>query len=86
MWAYAISNIKTWDNLLLLAEFTYNATACKVTRVARFEADLGYILYLPIDFLLIPTRNMTAGQEEAASFTAHIEARLHEICERLQAV
>jgi hypothetical protein len=81
--AFAMSNVNTWDNLLTLAEFTYNASVHKVTQVTPFEAGLGYVPRLPIDFLLTPVRDATAGQKEAAEFTNKIEMRLREIRERL---
>jgi hypothetical protein len=32
-----------WDNLLPVAEFTYNVATYKVTQVSPFEADIRYI-------------------------------------------
>ena len=38
-----------WDQLLPLAEFTYNAAKHKAIGMSPFEADIGYIPRLPLD-------------------------------------
>jgi len=40
-----------WSRLLPLAEFTYNAAKQKAIGMSPFEADIGYIPRLPLDFL-----------------------------------
>jgi len=40
-----------WRRLLPLAEFTYNAAKHKGIGMSPFEADIGYILRLPLDLL-----------------------------------
>jgi hypothetical protein len=76
-------NVNAWDVLLTLAEFTFHATVYKVAQVTPFEADLGYVCRLPIDFLLPPEHDVMAEHQEAVSFTDRIQAQLWEICERL---
>ena len=54
-----------WDQLLPLAEFTYNAAKHKAIRMSPFEADIGYIPKLPLDLLapgpFIPNSPSTAS-------------------------
>jgi len=45
-----------WSRLLPLAEFTYNAAKHKAIGMSPFEADIGYILRLPLDLLAPGTR------------------------------
>jgi len=42
---------KQWSCLLPLAEFTYNTAKHKAIGMSPFEADIGYILRLPLDLL-----------------------------------
>jgi hypothetical protein len=47
----------------------YNKSLNKVTKIALFEANLGYIQYLLIDFLIDPTDTHYKGILEAYRFT-----------------
>jgi len=62
-----------WDQLLPLAEFTYNAAKHKAIRMSPFEADIGYIPKLPLDLLapgpFIPNSPSTASYMEKLTMT-----------------
>jgi hypothetical protein len=83
-WSYAMQNLDEWDIHLSLAEVTYNVMAHKVRCVAPFEANLGYVSRLPIDFLLGPGHRDMADADNALNFAQKIEIILREVREHLQ--
>jgi hypothetical protein len=81
---YATADLNNCDADLSLAEFTYNATRYKVTRVVPFGADLSYIPRLPIDFLIDPTSACHKGTLEAHNFIQKIDTHLRIVREHLE--
>jgi hypothetical protein len=86
--AYAVDNLDEWDQHLPLAEFTYNSAKHKATGSSPFEADIGFIPRIPLDFLANTTSRMHEQQSDATAaatdFARSIGLRLKEIRERLE--
>ena len=77
--AFASTEPTRWKHLLPLAEFAYNSARHSATKLAPFEADLGYIPRLPID-IMAPRAGARDGHMEARTFAE----RLRDILSRLQ--
>jgi hypothetical protein len=68
-----IINLNAGDKLLTLVKFVYNITINKFTRENLFEANLVYISYLLMEFLLTPKLDAIIGENETREFTNQIE-------------
>jgi hypothetical protein len=47
--AFFTNKQSSWDTLLAIAEFAYNNHTDQSTKLAPFEADLGYLPRMPLD-------------------------------------
>jgi hypothetical protein len=87
--AYAVDNLQEWDRHLALAEFTYNATKHKITRVSPFEADIGWVPRLPLDIIGHTTSHDTShsdsGMESTESFAQMLRYKTRQVQGRLEA-
>jgi hypothetical protein len=87
--AYAVDNLQEWDRHLALAEFTYNATKYKITRVSPVEADISWVPRLPLDIIGHTTSRDTShsdsGMESAESFAQMLRYQTRQVQERLEA-
>ena len=71
---FVAGNEQKWDDLLPLAEFSYNAHVHKVHGMSPFEADLGYTPRMPMDIMAAST---AAGRPrprgaQAVTFATHM--------------
>jgi hypothetical protein len=84
--AYAADNLQEWDQHLELAESTYNSSRHKVTKISPFEADIGYALHLPLDFLVDPrTRKAIQNRKspiDPMEFARSIQERIKDSREK----
>jgi len=73
-----------WSRLLPLSEFTYNAAKHKAIGRSPFEADIGYILRLPLN-LLAPgprtpnSRPRTESAEQLVKILGMLRERMEEV-------
>jgi hypothetical protein len=72
-----------WSRLLPLAEFTYNAAKHKAIGMSPFEADIGYVLRLPLD-LLAPSPRAPAA-ESGTAYAEKLAKTLRMLRERMEA-
>jgi len=83
-----ISQLKSpeqWSQLLPLAELTYNAAKHKARGMLPFEADIGYILRLPLDLLAPgPQTPNPRSRTEYAEWLIKILRMLRERMEEVQ--
>jgi len=80
-----ISQLKSpeqWSRLLPLAEFTYNVAKYKAIGMSPFEADIGYILRLPLDLLAPDPR--TPNLRPATEFAEWLVKILRMLRERME--
>jgi hypothetical protein len=73
-----------WDNLLCLAEFTYNSSTYKAIHVSSFKADNGYVLRVHLEFLVDPRGTEQDGLCEVSGFAKEVQSHLREIRECLE--
>jgi len=70
--------------LLPLAEFTYNAAKHKAIGMSPFEADIGYILRLPLD--LLSPGPQTPNSRPRTEFAERLVKILRMLRERMEEV
>jgi hypothetical protein len=77
------------DRHLALAEFIYNATKHKITRVSPFEADIGWVPRLRLDIIGHTTSRDTShsdsDMESAVLFAEMLRYKTRQVQERLEA-
>jgi len=71
-----------WDQLLPLAEFTYNAAKHKAIGMSPFEANIGYIPRLPLD--LLAPGPFVPNSPSAASYAEKLTKILRMLRERME--
>jgi len=73
-----------WDQLLLLAEFTYNAAKHKAIGMSPFEADIGYIPRLPLN--LLAPGPFIPNSPSATSYAEKLTKTLRMLRERIEEI
>ncbi|KAH0607854.1 uncharacterized protein H6S33_001906 [Morchella sextelata] len=76
--AFATQYSNSWNQILPLAEFTYNSSTHKTTKQTPFFTDLGYTPTLPLDTVaeVKSQESLSARHLEGASFTERMHASL----------
>jgi len=77
-----LDNPARWDQLLPLAEFTYNAARHKAIGMSPFEVDIGYIPRLPLD--LLAPGPFTPKSHSGISYTEKLSKTLRMLQERME--
>jgi hypothetical protein len=80
--AFATHQVDDWDQLLPLAEFTYNSSIHRSTKMAPFEADLGYTPDLPLD-AVTSIKTQSASALRGSAFVDHLARILRVTQDRL---
>jgi hypothetical protein len=76
---FAAGNERKWDELLPLAEFSYNSHVHKAHGMTPFEADLGYNPRMPMDILAVTGQPKPGGGTRAVSFATHMNDIVQEL-------
>jgi hypothetical protein len=77
---FAANDERRWDDLLPLAEFSYNAHTHKSLGMTPFEADLCYTPRTPLDMMTSGVRQAKPGHgEEAVSFVTTMQDNLRKM-------
>ena len=71
-----------WDQLLPLAEFTYNAAKHKAIGMSPFEADIGYIPRLPLD--LLAPGPFTPNSHSGSAYAENLARTMRMLRERME--
>jgi hypothetical protein len=83
---FAAEDKRIWDNLLLLAEFSYNPHTHKSLEMTPFEADLSYTPGTPLDMMTGVRQAKPGHGEEALSFVTTMQDNLRKMREVLGTV
>jgi hypothetical protein len=84
---FAAEDERKWDDLLPLAEFSYNAHTHKSLGMTPFEADLCYTPRTPLDMMTGGVRQAKPGRgEEAVSFVTTMQDNLRKMRDVLRTV
>jgi hypothetical protein len=81
--AFSTHQIDDWDQLLPLAEFAYNLSIHRSTKMTPFEADLGYTPDLPLDSIAMATQKQSKSSLRGGEFVDHLERILRVAQDRL---
>jgi hypothetical protein len=74
-------NFDNLDTHLPLADITDNATVHYLTHISPYNADLGYVTQLPIDFMVGLRLQDTVGAQGGAKLIRQVDALLRAIRE-----
>jgi hypothetical protein len=83
---FAAEDERNWDDLLPLAEFSYNAHTHKSLGMTPFEADLSYRPRTPLDMMTGVRQAKPGHGEEAVSFVTTMQDNLRKMREVLRTV
>lgn len=83
--AFTTQYPETWDEILPLAEFTYNSSKHRTIKVTPFYADLGYTPTLPLDTIAgVYSRSRAARSMQGREFGDRMRSILSECKGALQ--
>ena len=72
-------NTDTWDELLPLAEFAYNASQHRATGYSPFQVNTGRVPNLPVDLISFPTAGVNSPEAYTyATDLADLHQRVHD--------
>ena len=77
-----LDNPASWDRLLPLAEFMYNAAKHKAIGMSPFEVDIGYIPRLPLD--LLAPGPFIPNSQSATTYAETLSKTLRMLRERME--
>jgi hypothetical protein len=82
--AFATHQVDDWDQLLPLAEFAYNSSIHRSTKMAPFKVDLGYTPDLPLDSVAtVATKKHSSSSLRGGEFADRLERILRVAQDRL---
>jgi len=79
-----LENPANWDQLLPLAEFTFNAAKQKAIEMSPLQADIGYIPRLPLD--LLASEPFIPNSSSATTYAENLRKTLQMLCERMEEI
>lgn len=77
LWSLVRDNLKSWDNIIMCAEFMYNTFVNCTTGMSLFEIVHEYTLCKPSDLILLSPHVSVSSDGE--SFSKHIKILYEEI-------
>ena len=79
---FAVANVRHWDRLLALAEFSYNSHVHKATDMSPFEADTTKNPRIPLDVMAAASRR--PGEAIVVSFATKMNDVLQQLTDALK--
>jgi hypothetical protein len=85
--AFTTHHLAGWDDMLLLAEYTYNASIHSSSKQSPFELDLEYAPSIELDFVAAEERRCRAWKAQSLSNYCELRSWMPRIAyERLKIV